>query len=125
MNRKSLSSKPGMTRKEALAILHKVYKAGGIHIFDSNASEEAKTLRTQVHKAFDILDVAIHGPEAGLTLFGLCEFCYLQVSCGVRVQVKGDCFLRPCCPTCKELLQVVQKIERIDEGLQEEEGDTC
>jgi len=121
---KKLFPNPKMTRKEALAILHKVYRAGGIHIFSSDASEEAKILQTQVHKAFSILDAAIHGAEARLLLFGLCDFCYLQLSHGVRVQVKGDCFLRPCCLTCKKQLQAAQEIECIKNELSEE-GDPC
>ncbi len=124
MGSKSFSSKSGMTRKEALAILHKVYRAGGIHIFSSDASEEAKTLRGQVHKAFNILDVAFHGPEADLAFYGLCDFCYLHLSNGVRVQVKGDYILRPCCTTCKKQLQAAQNIEHIEGELQEE-GDAC
>src|SRR5690348_8070109 len=76
---KNTSSK--MTRKEALAVLHKAYDAVGWSLFSENATEEAKALREQVPDAFRVFDVALYGEQARLRATGgLCHICYLRMS---------------------------------------------
>ena len=127
MNKKSRSTPnpfPEMTRKEALAVVHKVYEAEGFRIFKSDASKEEKALQDQIHKAFTVLDVAIHGAGARYSSLGLCAFCFLRLSHGVCVLVKGDYIRRPCCTVCRKQLHAEQKLESV-EGEKEEGGQTC
>ena len=103
--------RPGMTRKEALAVLHKVHDAVGWHLFSSDASEECKVLADQVHTAFRILDMALHGEQAR---YGddFCRVCYLHPSIpDQKVYLKSKTyFALPCCSTCLERLQNEQQI---------------
>jgi hypothetical protein len=73
----SKRQKPEMARKEALAILHKLHDAVGWHLYSPDASEEDQALRTQMHTAFRMLDLALHGEEARSC--PLCAFCYLHL----------------------------------------------
>src|SRR5437660_8639232 len=111
-----------MTRKEALAVLHKVYQAGGIYIFSPDAPEDAKALREQVHTAFRILAIVIHGEEARYASF--CHFCYLRFSQRLYARLKGAYVSWPCCTTCKEQLEEAQKLTYVGERPQDG-GDIC
>jgi len=115
--KKNYNPKPEMTRKEALAVVHKVYEAQGFRIFREDATEEEKALQEQIHTAFRILDVAFHGEGARYFSTGLCSFCYLRLSHGFQVRIKGDSMrlMRPCCPGCQEHLQTEQKLERAED----------
>src|SRR5690348_4051546 len=110
MNNKQ-QRRPEMTRKEALAVLHKVHDAVGWHLFSSDASQECKVLADQVHTAFRTLDMALYGDEAK---YGdhLCRVCYLHPSIpDQKVYLKSkDYFGLPCCPACLERLQNTQQI---------------
>lgn len=100
-----------MTRKEALAVLHKVHNAVGWHLCDPDASEECKVLAKSVHTAFRVLDEALHGDPIKYSS-DLCVVCYLRP--GLRdqyVYLKSKAHIsQPCCAPCLEQLQQEQQI---------------
>src|SRR5689334_15850502 len=88
---------PEMTRKQALAILHKAHDAVGWHLYGPDASEEERILRGQLSDAFRVLDLALHGKEVHYR--PLCEHCYLQL-CPfdyIQVHIKEQFRTSPCC----------------------------
>ena len=120
------NQKAVMTRKEALAVLHKLYDVVGWHLYgeDVGASitDEEKALREQIWDAFRVLDRAVHGepPNFGFSST-LCEVCYLRylhVGSNHLVYLKGQATCKRCCAQCLEHLRVEGKIER---DLMEEE----
>ncbi len=110
----SKKERPEMTRKEALAVLHKIYNAVGWHLLSDGVSEEEKALNKQAFAAFLTLDVALHGEQAKYYSDGLCRLCYLRMGMeGILVHAKGQSFREPCCTTCFEQLKTENKIESI------------
>jgi hypothetical protein len=116
MSKKQQQQPHKMTRKEALAILHKAYDAVGWHLYGENATEEAKALREQVPDAFRIFDVALYGEQASLRATGgLCHICYLRMSMRQPlVCKKGRCCAEPCCTSCFEQLKAEQQLAYIE-----------
>jgi hypothetical protein len=108
--------KPEMTRKEALAVLHKVQDAVGGHLFSPDATEECKMLADQVFTAFRVLNVALLGEWARYS-DDLCEVCYLRRSIpNQKVSLKNNkpYLSRPCCPSCLEQLQNEQQVAAME-----------
>jgi len=111
-----MSKKQEMTRKEALAVLHKLNAAVGNHLYADTATPEMKTLREQVYSALRLLDTALHG-KAPAGFGSLCAVCYLHFvptsSPWVFLKSKPDTLL-DCCDTCIEQLKAEGKIERLE-----------
>ncbi len=116
------NQKPGMTRKEALAVLHKVFDTVGWHLYSENPSEEEKALGDQVYDAFRIFDVAAHGEKGRYQVTGgLCHYCYLRMSMdkplvckkGQRGQRYAD-WAQPCCSSCFEQIKAEQQLAYIE-----------
>ena len=111
MKKKNDNPKPEMTRKEALATLHKLYDQIGWQFCEDRA------FREQVQSALRTLDVAIHGKQASVSGFGfgLCRICYLRYS-ACTVLLKGDTpSARPCCILCFARLREEQLHECIED----------
>jgi hypothetical protein len=114
------NQKAAMTRKEALAVLHKLYDVVGWHLYgeDVGASitDEEKALREQVWDAFRILDRATHGEPLNYGFSSsLCEVCYLRylhIGSNHLVYLKGHAICKRCCAQCLEHLKAEGKIER-------------
>jgi hypothetical protein len=106
-----------MTRKEALASLHKLYDAVSWQWFLPGTSQESIALKEEVQMALRTLDIAVHGKQASCTGFGfgLCKICYLRYS-AYTVLLKGDPsgYAHPCCITCFRMLSDKRRLERID-----------
>jgi hypothetical protein len=107
-------TRPEMTRKQALAILHKAHDAVGWHLYSPEASGEEQALRAQMHTAFRVLDRALHGQEASYC--PLCEFCYLHLCTDdyIQARTKGQLYAQPCCMPCIERLKAAQQLEYIE-----------
>ncbi len=114
------NQKAVMTRKEALAALHKLYDAFSWQWFLPGASQESMALKEEVQLALRTLDIAIHGKQASCAGFGfgLCKICYLRYS-AYTVLLKGDSsgYAHPCCITCFRMLSDERRLERIDTAL--------
>ena len=111
-----MNNKPTMTRKEALAVVHKVYEAGGVHIYSPDASHEAIVLREQIHVAFQVLDIAVHG-KIPLGFGSLCDVCYLHYvpTDNPFVRLKGDSAIYAPCTQCLGRLKTEGKIESLED----------
>ncbi len=109
-----------MTRKEALATLHKFYDAVSWQWFLPGVSQEGKTLKEEVQTALRTLDIAVHGKQASCTGFGfgLCKICYLRYSV-YTVLLKGDTsgYAYPCCTRCLRTLVSERRLERLEQVL--------
>lgn len=125
------NKKPDMTRKEALAVLHKLYDVVGWHLYgeDVGASitDEEKALREQIWDAFRVLDRAVYGepPNSGFHNI-LCEVCYLRyLHLGTThlVSLKGQITWKRCCAQCLEHLKAEGTMER-DLTEEEPQADT-
>jgi hypothetical protein len=105
-----------MTRKEALATLHKLYDAVSWQWFLPGASQESIALKEEAQIALRTLDIAIHGKQASCIGFGfgLCKICYLRYS-AYTVLLKGDPsgYAHPCCITCFRMLNDERRLERV------------
>ncbi|SRR6266487_437593 len=112
-----MSDTQEMTRKEALAILHKMYAAVGHHLFMDTASQDMKMLREQVWGALRLLDTALHGKAPSNCSSELCEVCYLHYvrtsSPWVFLKSKPASPL-DCCDTCLQRLRTEGQIERLE-----------
>jgi hypothetical protein len=112
-----VSKKPEMTRKEALAILHKLSDVVSPQWFQPEASQESKALKEEVRIALRTLDIAVHGKQASCIGFGfgLCKLCSLHYS-AYTVLLKGDTsgYASPCCTRCLRTLANEHCLERID-----------
>ena len=111
---------PTMTRKEALAVLYKLWAAEDWHMYDARASEEVKALRGSVRTAFSVLRTAIHG-EKPPDAVSLCSICYLRYvpTASPFVYLKHDHLGIPStpqnvCAECIERLKAEGKIERLE-----------
>jgi hypothetical protein len=106
--------RPEMTGKEALAILHKAHNAVGWHLFSPDASSEEQTIRAQIHTAFRVLDLAMHGEV--IRHRPLCGCCHVQLCPEdyVQVRIKGLPYASPACPACLERLKTEQLLEAIE-----------
>jgi len=109
-----------MTRKEALATLHKLYDAVSCQWFLPGVSQESKTLKEEVQTALRTLDIAVHGKRASCTGFGfgLCKICYLRYSV-YTVLLKGDTsgYAYPCCTRCLRTLVNEHRLKCIEQVL--------
>lgn len=109
-----------MTRKEALATLHKLYDAVSSQWLGPGASPERKAFKEEVQVALRTLDIAVHGKQASCNRFGfgLCKICYLHYSVYI-VLLKGDLsgYAYPCCPPCLRTLVDEHRLERIEHVL--------
>jgi hypothetical protein len=111
------NQKAAMTRKEALAVLHKLYDVVSWQWFLPGASQESTALKEEVQLALRTLDIAVHGKQASCIGFGfgLCKICYLHYS-AYMVLLKGDLsgYAHPCCTLCLRTLADEHRLERID-----------
>ncbi len=112
----SKKQKQAMTRKEALAVLHKVNDAVGRYLYAESASEEEKVLRKQVYSAFRVLDRAVHPTLATSYSDTLCEFCYLRLSMqDTLAYARGNNYPSHCCEACLEQLKAEKKLAHTGE----------
>jgi hypothetical protein len=109
-----------MTRKEALAALHKLCEESIDHVpMSVFLSEEHKALRKEVRCAFDVLDRAFHCRKSG-QFSSLCERCYLRYAECIAEEKEKDS-ITWCCTSCWERLKAEGKLEAIEaEGTHEE-----
>jgi hypothetical protein len=114
------NQKAAMTRKEALAVLHKLYDVVSWQWFLPGAHQESKALKEEVQIALRTLDIAVHGKRASCTGFGfgLCKICSLHYST-YTVLLKGDSsqYAYPCCTACLRTLSVERRLERVEHVL--------
>jgi hypothetical protein len=103
-------TRPKMTRKQALAVLHKLDRAVSWYLGNS---EEERAIEEQLFDAFRVLDLALYGDA--IYTRPLCQHCYFQLCPYDHIQVcaKGQAYHTPCCPTCFERLKAARQVEYI------------
>ena len=112
-----MNKKPEMTRKEALAVVQKVVKAVGWHLYEDHATEEEKILREQVYKALQLLTSLVHGKPCHDDMSSLCDVCFLRY---VEIRspfaiFKGETTRHSLCKACIQLLRAEGKIARLED----------